>query len=86
MTFVSELGGIQGPNNPPALVLTDLTKYSRRTKKLLNIYKVLHKYSNKKETSNFYGTVSFNLVSLSQYKYNQNVSYTSDKRKFNLLI
>ena len=35
-------------------------------------------YSNKKETSDFHGTVSFDPVKISQQKQNQNVYQTSD--------
>ena len=35
-------------------------------------------YSNKKETSDFYDTVYFDPVKLSQQKYNQNVSQTGN--------
>ena len=41
-------------------------------------------YSNKKETSNFYGTVSFNPVKMSQQKVSQNAYLTSDTH--NLVI
>ena len=37
-----------------------------------------HIYSNKKETSDFHGTVSFNPVKMLQLKSNQNVYQTSD--------
>ena len=38
-------------------------------------------YSNKKETSVFHGTVSFDSVKMSQQKYNQNVYQMSDTQK-----
>ena len=41
-------------------------------------------YSNKKETSDFYGTVSFDPVKMSQQKIKQNVYQTSDSQKWYL--
>ena len=38
-------------------------------------------YSNKKETFDFHGTVSFDPAKMLQQKYNQNVNQTSDTRK-----
>ena len=38
-------------------------------------------YSNKKETSDFYGTVSFDSVKIAQQNLNQNVHQTSDTQK-----
>ena len=38
-------------------------------------------YSNKKETSAFHGTVSFDPVKMLQQKQNQNVYQTSDTQK-----
>ena len=38
-------------------------------------------FSNKKETSNFHGTVPFDPVKMSLRKLNQNVYQTSDKQK-----
>ena len=38
-------------------------------------------YSNKKETSDFHGTVSYDPVKMLIQKYNQNVYQTSDTQK-----
>ena len=38
-------------------------------------------YSNKKETSDFHGTVSYDPVKMLKQKYNQNVYQTSDTQK-----
>ena len=38
-------------------------------------------YSNKKEASDFHGTVSFDPVKISQQKINQNVNQTFDTQK-----
>ena len=38
-------------------------------------------YSNKKDTSDFHGTVSFDPIKMSQHKIYQNVYQTSDTQK-----
>ena len=43
-------------------------------------------YSNKKETSDFHGTVSFDPVKMSQQKLNQNVYQTSDTQKLVIIL
>ena len=42
-------------------------------------------YSNKKETSDFHGAVSFYPVKMSQQKINQNVNQTSDTQKMKII-
>ena len=47
-----------------------------------NIYGIhMHVYSNKKETSDFHGTVSYDPVKMLQQKEDQNVYQTSDTQK-----
>ena len=46
---------------------------------------VLKIYSDKKETSNFHGTVSFDPVKMLQQKLNQNVHQTSDTQKIEII-
>ena len=41
----------------------------------------IHIYSNKKDTSYFHGTVSFDPIKMSQLKMYQNVYQTSDTQK-----
>ena len=63
--------------------ITSINKYHAMTghefRKMVQI--MLHVYSNKEETSDFHGAISFDPVKVLQQNYNQNVYQTSDTQK-----
>ena len=65
------MGTVDSPN---------FTSYLGKLEQAINLY-VVHIYSNKKEKSDFYGTVSFDPDMMSQQKINQHLYQTADTDK-----